>query len=69
MIHRSKAPNGKKNQTATSDTPVINKAIQNPIALFLKIQYPDQIRRLAKKEKIMMNNPGIVTMNTPIPVV
>ena len=69
MIQRSNAPNGKKNQTATTDTPVTNKANQNPIARFWRIQYPDEIRRLAKKRKIIMNSPGIVAINVPISVV
>ena len=69
MIQRSKAPKGKKNQTATSDTPVTNIAIQNPITRFRRIQYPDEIRRLAKNKKIITNSPGIVAINVPISVV
>ena len=69
MIQRSKAPKGKKNQTATTDTPVTNKANQNPTARLRRIQYPDEIRRLAKKRKIIMNSPGIVAINVPISVV
>ena len=69
MMQRSRALKGSKNQTATSDTPEISNAIQNPFARFTRIQYPDKVRKHAKKKKIEMKMTGVDSMNIPISVV
>ena len=69
MMQRSSTLKGSKNQTATSDTPVTSNAIQNPFARFSRIQYPDKVRKLAKKKKIGIMIIGVVSMNIPISVV
>lgn len=69
MMQRSRALRGRRNQTATSDTPETSIAIQNPFARFSRIQQPDKTRKLAKKKKMAMKITGVVSMNIPTSVV
>ena len=68
IIIRSKALRGRKNHTATIETPVIKIAAQTPFTLFRRIQYPDNNRKLAKKAKTGTKIMGIVSISVPISV-